>query len=134
MTTPMRILVVDDSPVDRVVAKHVLKRTFPGAELAEAQDGVEALELLDAEPFDLILLDLNMPRMGGIEFLEIWSKRANETSPSIVVLTSSGQGADRDAANSFAAVSGFLVKPFTTASAASLAEYAKPQALRKVRT
>lgn len=125
MTTTMRILVVDDSPVDRFVAKHVLGRTYPEAYIAEAQDGVEALELLEAEAtFDLILLDLNMPRMGGLEFLQVWSERTTATPPFIIVLTSSSQASDQDQAGSFAAVDGFLVKPFKKASATALSKYA----------
>lgn len=58
-----RILVVDDNPVNRDLASVVL-RAF-GAELTEAANGEEAVQLASAEPFDVILMDLRMPGIGG---------------------------------------------------------------------
>jgi CheY-like chemotaxis protein len=60
-----RVLVVDDHPVNREVAR-VMLEAF-GCEVAEAVDGVEAVAAVDAEAFDLILMDVRMPRMDGLD-------------------------------------------------------------------
>ncbi len=60
-----RVLVVDDHPVNREVARIMLEAL--GCEVAEACDGVEALDMVEAAPFDLVLMDVRMPRMDGLE-------------------------------------------------------------------
>ncbi len=60
-----RVLVVDDHPVNREVAR-VMLEAF-GCEVAEAVDGVEAVAAVDAKAFDLILMDVRMPRMDGLD-------------------------------------------------------------------
>jgi len=79
-----KILVVDDDKATR----HVLQAVLMSAEFttAVARDGVEALRLLGAERFDLVLLDVWMPRMNGLELLA--KLRAIETRPRVVVMTS----------------------------------------------
>lgn len=63
--TLLRILVVDDDPINRLVASALLENT--GAVVVVASSGSQALELLAGQPFDLILMDLNMPGMDGLE-------------------------------------------------------------------
>jgi len=60
-----RVLVVDDHPVNREVAR-IMLQAF-GCEVTEVCDGVEAVEAVQAEPFDLVLMDVRMPRMDGLE-------------------------------------------------------------------
>ena len=60
-----RVLVVDDHPVNREVAR-IMLQAF-GCEVIEVCDGVEAVEAVQAEPFDLVLMDVRMPRMDGLE-------------------------------------------------------------------
>lgn len=60
-----RVLVVDDHPVNREVARIMLEAL--GCEVAEVGDGVEALDAVQALPFDLVLMDVRMPRMDGLE-------------------------------------------------------------------
>ena len=62
---PPRVLVVDDHPVNREVARIMLEAL--GCEVVEACDGVEALDLVGAAGFDLVLMDVRMPRMDGLE-------------------------------------------------------------------
>lgn len=64
----MTVLVVEDEEDLRVLLTHNLRRE--GISVAEARDGLEAMELLETTPIDLILADLCMPRMGGIELCE----------------------------------------------------------------
>lgn len=60
-----RVLVVDDHPVNREVARIMLQAL--GCEVIEVCDGVEAVEAVGAEAFDLVLMDVRMPRMDGLE-------------------------------------------------------------------
>jgi len=64
-TAPPRVLVVDDHPVNREVARLMLAPT--GADIVEAADGIEAVAFAQSQTFDLILMDVRMPRMDGLE-------------------------------------------------------------------
>ena len=64
---PARFLIVDDNPVNRLLACHVVQAEWPNAVLRQAADGQQALALLQAEPFDMVLMDMLMPVMDGIE-------------------------------------------------------------------
>ena len=79
-----RILVVDDDKTTR----HVLRSVLEGAgySTSVAKDGVEALEALDAQAFDLLLLDVWMPRMNGLDLLA--RLRGAKSRPRVVVMTS----------------------------------------------
>ena len=79
-----RILVVDDDPTTRLVLSKVL--TKAGFTTSVAKDGVEALKTLQSKRFDLLLLDVWMPRMNGIEVLA--ELRTRTTRPRVVVMTS----------------------------------------------
>ena len=78
------ILVVDDDPVTRQVLRSVLTR--PGSPSTVANDGIEALEAMRNRRFDLLLLDVWMPRMNGLDLLE--RLRTRKTRPRVVVMTS----------------------------------------------
>jgi len=79
-----RILVVDDDRTTRHLLQHVLESA--GFAAAVAADGVEALKALGAERFDLLLLDVWMPRMNGLELLG--KLRSRKSRPRVVVMTS----------------------------------------------
>ena len=79
-----RILVVDDDTATRHVLKSVL--TTAGYDTSVARDGVEALKTLAAQPFDLLLLDVWMPRMNGLDLLA--KLRASDARPRVIVMTS----------------------------------------------
>ncbi len=79
-----RILVVDDDRTTRHVLQSVLNSA--GFSTSVATDGVEALEAMRAESFDLLLLDVWMPRMNGLELLA--KLRRRKTRPRVVVMTS----------------------------------------------
>ena len=107
--TGRRILVIDDDLAIRVLLQAVLKRMKFDVELAE--DGAAGLERLQREPgFDLILLDLMMPRLTGYEFIEEITQRHPEQRPHIIVFTAAGKrGVDKIPANS---VCNSILKPF----------------------
>ncbi len=107
-----RVLLVDDNAVNRKVARAVLKGL--GVDVVEAEDGRGALEALDREGFDLVLMDMNMPVMGGIEAAQ--RIRAAETAHQgrrlpILAMTANvlpeALNACRDAG-----MDGFVPKPF----------------------
>jgi two-component system chemotaxis response regulator CheY len=84
----MRLLIVEDSELIRKVTR----LAFPTKEhdVVDAEDGQAALELLDAAtaPFDAILLDLNMPRMDGVQFLPALRDRPRYLDTPVVLATS----------------------------------------------
>jgi signal transduction histidine kinase/ActR/RegA family two-component response regulator len=62
-----RFLVVDDHPINRLLVRQILKNNWKNCELVEAENGLKALEALKAQEFDVILMDMVMPEMDGIE-------------------------------------------------------------------
>ncbi|MEQ8209005.1 MAG: response regulator [Lacipirellulaceae bacterium] len=107
------VLVVDDDEVFHYLCERVFAKTRCDYELLSAFDGVEALEVLEkAEtPPDVILLDINMPRMNGHEFLKEYSKFCPSEIPVVAMLTSSDQKEDRVNAMSYQFVKDYLLKP-----------------------
>jgi DNA-binding NtrC family response regulator len=104
---PERILVVDDEKLIRWSLRKNLSRA--GYEVLEAEDGVHALEVLEEEGADLVLLDIRMPRKDGIEVLEHMVEHYREIPVILMTAYSSVEGAvdamKRGAFN-------YLVKPF----------------------
>jgi CheY-like chemotaxis protein len=60
-------LVVDDHPINRLLVRQILKNNWKNCELVEAENGLKALEALRQQEFDVILMDMVMPEMDGIE-------------------------------------------------------------------
>jgi len=90
-----RILLADDSVTSRTLEKNILQSA--GYEVVAATDGAEALEILGQESFDLVITDIQMPRLDGIELTRrIRSHKEMETLP-VIVVTSLGGGDDRRA-------------------------------------
>ncbi len=68
-TTPLKLLIVDDHAVNRLVAKATIQRALPNAHIEEAENGTSGLAMMGATRYDLVLLDLVMPDMDGIEVM-----------------------------------------------------------------
>ena len=100
-------LVVEDSPTMRQLLTLALRR-IPGLSFVEATNGAEALQRLGERAFDLILLDLNMPVMGGFTFLEHLATQP--TRPPVIVITTESDPADRERAAAFG-VAAYVTKP-----------------------
>jgi two-component system chemotaxis response regulator CheY len=81
------ILVVDDSHLFRKIIINNIGAAFQEFKFIQATDGLDALEKLKEEKVNLIILDINMPRMTGIEFLKERRKNAEYSQIPIVVLT-----------------------------------------------
>ena len=113
---PLNILVVEDDVVDAMNIRRAFEKVRLSNPLFFAKDGVEGLEMLRGEAMPkarrLVLLDINMPRMNGIEFLrELRTDPALKATP-VVVLTTSNH--DRDRFDAFDLnVAGYLLKPVT---------------------
>jgi two-component system chemotaxis response regulator CheY len=105
-----RTLVVDDSPTIRRMVIASLRDVCPGG-FEEAGTGLEALEQLALRPVGLIVLDLNMPDMHGLEVLRFVRSHQAYSQIPIVVLTTRGDEASRGAVMA-AGASIYLTKPF----------------------
>lgn len=119
-TRQFTILLVEDSPVQQQLTRRALEDSSLAADLHVVDDGVAALQYLkhegdfmdaDANPRpDIVLLDLNMPRMTGHEFLEKLKNDPKLASIPVTVLTTSS--ADSDATASYAkGANAFVTKP-----------------------
>ena len=104
-----KVLTVDDSPSVRKMVEFSLKSK--GYAMGAAGDGQEALELMASDPFDAIILDVNMPNMNGLEFLEKIKSVDNFAAIPVIMLTTEGQDEDRDKAMALGATA-YIVKPF----------------------
>lgn len=112
----LNILLVEDDEVDVMNVRRAFERNNVSNPLFVAGNGLEALEMLrgDRLPRErrLILLDLNMPKMNGIEFLEALRADPELASTPVVVLTTSNDDQDKLDAYNFN-VAGYLLKPVT---------------------
>ena len=103
------LLLVEDNPDDEALAKRVFAKIAPNDRMEICRDGVQALERLSSKSLDLpdlVLLDLKMPKIGGLDVLSKVRSELNQRCLTIVVLTSSDEQHDiteayRRGANSF---------------------------------
>lgn len=104
-----KILAVDDSPTIRQLVKMTLSRA--GYEVTEAEDGAKGLQKASAEAFDMVLSDINMPQMTGIEMLRSLRKLDQYKFTPIVLVTTESQP-EKKAEGKAAGATGWIVKPF----------------------
>ena len=109
-----RALVVDDSKVMRDMIVACL-RARPGLSFTHAGSGLEAIERLSLEAFDVVVLDLNMPDIGGIEVVEFVRGQDRLKTLPIIIVTTRGDDSSRTQALA-AGASRFMTKPFTPES------------------
>ena len=110
-----RVMVVEDNEVNRMIAREVLYSL--GVEVVEAGDGKEAIELLSAQPVDLVLMDCQMPVMTGYEAtVAIRGEEARTGARRLPIVALTADAFDADAAKSRSAgMDGHLAKPYTRA-------------------
>lgn len=113
---PMTILLVEDDEVDIMNVKRAFKKNNISNPLVIAHNGLEALEVLrstsDGPKPKIVLLDLNMPKMGGIEFLKEIRQDPELATLSVFVMTTSNEDGDKiDAFN--LNVAGYILKPLS---------------------
>jgi two-component system chemotaxis response regulator CheY len=110
---PVDVLIVDDSAAIRKILQRVLRQTdIPLGEILEAGDGIEALKTLNDRHVNLILSDINMPNMDGLQLLaQLKQTEKWKSVPIVMVTTEGGQGKVIEAVQLGAA--GYVRKPFT---------------------
>ena len=114
-----RILIVEDSPTMRALLNSALEDLEVPVKITEASSGFEALRCLPREPFDLIVTDINMPDINGLELVAF--AKSNHAYRSIPLIIVSTEGAERDRERGLElGADAYLVKPF------------EPESLREV--
>lgn len=108
MAKEIKILVVDDADINRQILRTLLDREY---EIFEAGDGVEALKVLEEVPIDIIILDLVMPNMNGIEFLQIIKSDDRFRHISVIVSSAAGSAENELQVLSLGA-DNFISKPY----------------------
>ena len=115
------ILVVDDSHTMRRMVRAALGGLADVA-FVEAGSGLQAIEVLAVQPVQMMMLDLNMPDMHGLDVLKFLRSHKQYRELPVMVLTTRGDETSRDAAFK-AGASAYMTKPFSpTALAASVSE------------
>ena len=105
------ILIVDDSATMRKIIMRGLRQAgIESAEFKEAGDGVEGMAALDGATFDLVLSDVNMPNMNGLDFVKAASDKG-VTAPIVMITTEGSEEVVKEAMARGA--KGYLKKPFT---------------------
>ncbi|OGS21892.1 MAG: hypothetical protein A3J83_04705 [Elusimicrobia bacterium RIFOXYA2_FULL_40_6] len=103
---PKKILIVDDEPGVRDVLKKVLEKSY---EITQAKDGLEAVELLNDNSFDLVISDIRMPRKGGVDLLK--KVKSNYVTLPFIMIT--GFGDIEEAVKTIKlGASDYITKPF----------------------
>ena len=132
-----KVLVVDDSGTMRKIVMSAVGKVIDQCEFTQAENGVAALEAMDKETFDLVLSDINMPEMDGIQLVQrirgrtktqttgegdlVLSKEVKDDTPIVMITTEGGLDMAQEALT--AGASDYLKKPFTPEQ---LAEKIKP--------
>ena len=108
----MKILLVDDSKTMRNIQRKILT-DLPCTDFAEANDGVEALALLQANKYNLVLVDWNMPNMDGLTL--VGKVRATDKATPLIMCTTEAEKI-RVIEAIKAGVNNYIMKPFTADS------------------
>ena len=109
MSEPLTILTVDDSRTMRDLLLASLREA--GFKVVQAVDGADGVEMLQTTSADVIITDINMPRMNGFAFVDAVRTDARHRATPILVLTTEDEPALKDRARR-AGATGWIVKPF----------------------
>jgi CheY-like chemotaxis protein len=112
MEKVINILMIEDDTLDVMDAQRTLNKMGLLYKMVVRKNGEEALDYLKAPEIrpDIILLDLNMPKMNGVEFLNAFRQWERWRDIKIFVITTSAEKEDRDRLKNFG-ISGYIVKP-----------------------
>jgi two-component system chemotaxis response regulator CheY len=114
-----RILIVEDSPATRALLSSALEGLDGPVKIVEAESGFEALRALPRQRFDLILTDINMPDINGLELVSFVKTDPRYRAIPLVIVSTEGSERDRDKGLRLGA-DAYVVKPF------------QPEALRQL--
>lgn len=121
---PLKVLVVDDSRVSRMMSKAFIEHLRPGYQVLEADSGAQALDRLSAATADIAILDMNMPGMNGLDLAAELKARA--PSLRMAMLTANVQDAIRSRAEQIGLH--FFRKPINEATIAAVLDTLDPRA------
>lgn len=106
----VKILIVEDSSTTRAMITSAVE-VIDGLEIFESNSGFEALKLLPHHSFDLIITDINMPDINGLELVSFVKKNQNYKHIPLIIITTEGSKRDKEKGLSLGADE-YLVKPF----------------------
>ena len=106
----VRILLVEDSSAMRAFVRAALEEERE-IEITEAASGFEALRLLPRQPYDLVITDIHMPDINGLEVISFMRKSEAHKATPLLIISTEAAAKDRDRALALGA-DGFLSKPF----------------------
>ena len=132
--TEVRALIVDDSGVMRKIIERSLRQAgLDPLVVLEAGTGVEGLEILRTERVDLVLSDINMPAMDGLEFVrQIKAQNLAPGVPVVMITTESSEEHVKEAIH--AGARGYIRKPFTAEHVVELLEAAHKAGFDVIKT
>ncbi len=107
----LKILVVEDSPTMRALLTASLEEISAQVKITEAANGFEALRVLPRESFDLIVTDINMPDINGLELVSFVKKSPAYAAIPLVIVSTEGSDRDLDRGVRLGA-DAYVVKPF----------------------
>jgi DNA-binding response OmpR family regulator len=117
-----KVLIVDDEPHIRMLIEQTLEDLEDdGVELLMAENGEQALQIIEKERPDLVFLDVMMPKMNGMEVCQRVKKELNLSEVYIILLTAKGQEVDRQKGLDMGADK-YMTKPFDPDEMLSIAE------------
>jgi two-component system chemotaxis response regulator CheY len=106
----LKVLIVEDSKASREFIAATVE-SISGVEALTTSSGFEALKLLPRHRFDLIITDINMPDINGLELINFVKKNPNYRDTPLFIITTEGREQDRDRGMALGAAE-YLVKPF----------------------
>lgn len=115
-----KILYADDARSMRSLVEIVLGKAY---DLTIVEDGAQAFEMAKSQSFDLVISDINMPNMTGLEFLEKFRQLENNQFTPVLMMTTEASRAMREKGRALGAT-GWIVKPFDPQKLPSLIERA----------
>ena len=107
---PFKVLIVEDSRASREFIASTVE-SIPGVKAITTGSGFEALKLLPRHRFDLIITDINMPDINGLELINFVKKNPNYRDTPLFVITTEGRDQDRNKGLALGAAE-YLIKPF----------------------
>jgi len=105
-----KVLVVEDSAAMRAMIVSIVE-TVPGIECTDAEDGLAALKALPSERFDVILTDINMPGLTGLELISFVRRHPSYNTIPVIIISTEKSEADRERGLALGAAD-YITKPF----------------------
>jgi len=107
------VLIVDDSEATRALIRNVIEDIGDDLNTVEAASGFEALKLLPSEAFDLIITDINMPDINGLELISFIKTNQRYSHIPLIIVTTEKSSEDKERGLALGA-DAYVTKPFTT--------------------